>query len=425
LNLLNDPIYSEQVELKTRWGDISTFDLVSSNDSMAIFIDVVNRESNKTILSFALIPWQEMSSKRKSGDQLQMISMPDYQLHTVTPFAVIYRIDPHTRSGSDNQLADKACVSLDYFFDYEGCQTIISARDAYTAVNGAQVMELNEYPWYADLQIAIPGTNTGEMESLAEDFGCRMIRLNMIPESGIAHTRWLVSQENPLGNEAEIVENTLLPIFQEAVESCIRDDSQEKRRHAYEKAHGAMAEILDRPEIHCEGMGDFYTGLLERLLFYRPAVDIAFDTNDPFPDYVPKMTPDEMLDFMPELGDEFAHLPPAEAEHIAELVQQYKTYRKAVRRNPGKWIEGNPVLGGKLKEYQPSREELILSEIGERIRHIAEEEGSNGIKAIMKAQDAKKKKIKYKKFTFIHMDVMGSGRYYYVEEIEKVNLKLY
>jgi len=316
-------------------------------------------------------------------------------------------------------------VSLDYFFDYEGCQTIISARDAYTAKEGVQVIKLTEYPWYADIQVAIPGSPTTSIETFAEEFGCRMIRINMIPESGIPHTRWLVSKENPLGNEAESVENTLLLKFQEAVESCISDDSQEKRRHAYEKAYGAMAEIPDRQEVHCEGMGDFYTGLLERLLFYRPAVDIAFDPNDPFPDYVPKMTPDEMLDFMPELGDAFAHLPPAAAEHIAELVQQYKDYRKAVRRNPGIWIEGNPVLGGKLKEYQPSREELILSEIGERIRHIAEEEGSNGIKAIMKAQNAKKKKIKYKKFTFIHMDVMGSGRYYYVEEIEKMNLKLY
>ena len=72
---------------------------------------------------------------------------------------------------------------MDHFFDHEGCQTLISARDAYTATNGAQVMEMKEYPWYAELQVAVPGSNTAEMESLAGEFGCRMIRLNMMAMS--------------------------------------------------------------------------------------------------------------------------------------------------------------------------------------------------------------------------------------------------
>lgn len=34
------------------------------------------------------------------------------------------------------------------------------------------------------------------------------------------------------------------------------------------------------------------------------------------------------------------------------------------------------------------------------------------------------KKIEYKKFSFIHMDVMGSGRFFYVDSIDTVKVDL-
>jgi hypothetical protein len=137
------------------------------------------------------------------------------------------------------------------------------------------------------------------------------------------------------------------------------------------------------------------------------------------------MTADELIDFMPEISPKVKELPNAKLENMHLLIALYKDYRKAARKNPGVWKEGNMVLGAKEEEYLPSEEELLLAEIGERIHFIATEEGSQKVKAALKQHQSKKRKIKYKKFTFIHTDVMGSGRYFYVDSIEKVNLKLF
>ena len=55
LNLLNDPLFQEELELKSRWGDISALNLVTSNNGMAMFIDVSSRENDQIILSYVLI----------------------------------------------------------------------------------------------------------------------------------------------------------------------------------------------------------------------------------------------------------------------------------------------------------------------------------------------------------------------------------
>jgi hypothetical protein len=145
----------------------------------------------------------------------------------------------------------------------------------------------------------------------------------------------------------------------------------------------------------------------------------------PFNDYVPKMTADDLRDFMPGILPIVDDLPETKLDNLHLLVGLFKDYRKSAKKNPGVWKEGNLVLGAKEEEYHPSEDELLLAEVGERIRQIATEEGSQQVKATLKEHQAKKRKFKYKRFTFIHMDVMGSGRFFYVESIENVNLKLY
>jgi hypothetical protein len=46
-----------------------------------------------------------------------------------------------------------------------------------------------------------------------------------------------------------------------------------------------------------------------------------------------------------------------------------------------------------------------------------------GTKKMLKQHRIKIKKISYRKFSFIHYDVMGSGRFFYVLNIGEVTVK--
>jgi len=48
-----------------------------------------------------------------------------------------------------------------------------------------------------------------------------------------------------------------------------------------------------------------------------------------------------------------------------------------------------------------------------------------GIKELLKAKKIRIRKINYTRFTFIHYDVMGSGRFFYVDSIIEMNKSLF
>jgi hypothetical protein len=86
-------------------------------------------------------------------------------------------------------------------------------------------------------------------------------------------------------------------------------------------------------------------------------------------------------------------------------------------------VEGNMILGVRPKEYEPSLEELVLGETGERISKVINNNEKEEIISYLKNNKCHMRKIKFRKFTFTHADVMGSGRFFYVDTIEEVKLK--
>jgi len=154
------------------------------------------------------------------------------------------------------------------------------------------------------------------------------------------------------------------------------------------------------------------------ILMLAAAPGWAQDEQERFPDYEPKTTADTVLDYRPELADEIAALPPAILEALGVLGAAWGQTDFEASRDPGEWIDGNVALGAEPREYVPSDSELIAAELGARIE------------AVLMAMPAERRRIEainvwvsypftYRAFTFRHVDVMGSGRFFYASPAEE------
>jgi hypothetical protein len=136
-----------------------------------------------------------------------------------------------------------------------------------------------------------------------------------------------------------------------------------------------------------------------------------------FPDYQPKVSPDTVLDYRPQIGAELQKLPEATLENLAKLLELLEEYKKKSAQNPGKTEEGNQILGADAQEYVPSDEELIQSEIGNRIKQVVDAAAPGALKQ-------KESQVEYGAITFRHVDVMGSGRFFYASSPTKTIISL-
>ena len=101
-----------------------------------------------------------------------------------------------------------------------------------------------------------------------------------------------------------------------------------------------------------------------------------------FPDYQSKNTPDIIFDYGVKPGSRLEDVlnklgvkreypvPKMELEKLKLALELFKKYKPLADQNPGNFIDGNPILGAPEKEYKPSEEELIVSEIGKLIQNL-------------------------------------------------------
>jgi len=82
------------------------------------------------------------------------------------------------------------------------------------------------------------------------------------------------------------------------------------------------------------------------------------------------------------------------------------------------------ILGANPREYSPSPPELMMGETGERIRIIYADNEPEEILKALNRNNVKLRQILFNKYSFIHYDVMGSGRFFYVEDIQEITLDL-
>ena len=91
---------------------------------------------------------------------------------------------------------------------------------------------------------------------------------------------------------------------------------------------------------------------------------------------------------------------------------------------PGHKVQGNVALGADPVEYSPSDEELLRSEVGKRIEQAVHASSYEMLAEILKSAGITAKEITFNEFTFRHVDVMGSGRFFYASGPKKSRIRL-
>lgn len=136
-----------------------------------------------------------------------------------------------------------------------------------------------------------------------------------------------------------------------------------------------------------------------------------------FPDYKPKISPDTVSDYRPQITAELDKLPAATLENLPRLLELLEEYKQKSQQNPGRTEEGNQILGADAREYVPSDEELLQSEVGNRIGQVVDAAAPGALKQ-------KERQVEYGAITFRHVDVMGSGRFFYASRPLKTIISL-
>ena len=145
---------------------------------------------------------------------------------------------------------------------------------------------------------------------------------------------------------------------------------------------------------------------------------------DLFPDYQPKKTPDTVFDYLKypktnifKILDEISQ---PNLEQLKLILSYFKKYKIEAEKNPGGFQKGNIAIGADSDQYYPSEEEILVSELGKMLKNIVESNSKREIEKIMLKEGVESQKIEFSEIIFRHVDVMGSGRYFYADKAKDV-----
>ncbi len=132
-----------------------------------------------------------------------------------------------------------------------------------------------------------------------------------------------------------------------------------------------------------------------------------------FPGYKPKETPDTVLDYRPSLSGRIQEVPAADLASLPALLVELGRYQSLTAKNPGRWRTGSVALGADPSEYEPSDEELLAGELGDRLARVVAGEPQAAVREALAKSGFKETSVVYGRILFRHSDVMGSGRFFY------------
>jgi len=141
-----------------------------------------------------------------------------------------------------------------------------------------------------------------------------------------------------------------------------------------------------------------------------------------FPDYEPKKTPDTIEDYLRRPSTVYEILGEIGESHISKLnniLALFNKYEKKAKKHVGKYDIGNVAIGADEYQYYPSEEELIVSELGKMIVQLIESYSRQQLKTLKLRYKIKSQQIRFFEISFRHVDVMGSGRFFYAEKATK------
>jgi hypothetical protein len=195
-------------------------------------------------------------------------------------------------------------------------------------------------------------------------------------------------------------------------------------------AQGPDHVIGQPPDAAVRGVHGDARWLSETEIAYRVACcgeqELIIETLTPLvmAGYEPKLSPDRVLDYRPMLGLEIDALPEARLEDLPALADALDVLIAAARDRAGDWEDGNLALGADLREYVPSDEELLAAELGQRIIALLDGADAEAVARIWSEAGRAGYRAAFPTFEFRHVDVMGSGRFFYAALSEVVVIRL-
>jgi len=420
VQLSNRVIFSNQLVIEINSdpepGEFNFYD----NQPGVIEINVKSEKDVFPLVTYTLIPWQSFSINNSDGFGISPLVLNN--ILTVTDFTIIYSSGIFPR---DNEINYQQAVDFDAAFKKLINITENQNPEELEYLNipeGVQLISYEVFPNHIKLQTALPGSRRPEhteWENVSKD---RMIYLQQIPEYGQKNSNWFKPSDPYYDTYYFSVEEDLLELFFQALSEA--DSNPIKREEIFTAAANKMRALFNAANSYVNFLYDKYERLLKNWLLISNDEAALPLLETMFGDYQPKLTPDSVIDYMPDIHDEYVRLPAPLLQNLGELLNLFHNYQKEAELNPGKWEEGNIILGANEKEYRASREELMLAEIGKLLTFIITENSPDDIKSFTDSIDIDSSKLKYNEFTFIHYDVMGSGRFFYIQNISESRLEL-
>lgn len=153
------------------------------------------------------------------------------------------------------------------------------------------------------------------------------------------------------------------------------------------------------------------------------------NNKDRFPDYEPKLSPDTVFDYLRDPNSKvfkiLSEIDPPSLKNLNKTLDYFKKYKIEANKNPGSFQQGNVVLGADMDQYIPSEEEILVSELGKRIRKVIESSSNRELDNFKEEQEISSQIFIFHEVHFRHVDAMGSGRFFYAEIKEyETRLKL-
>lgn len=364
LQLLTKVQFENQLAIECKVNENSDW-IFSNNQDFSYKISFILKDSQKLLAQYLFIPWQY--AVKKTDKDLSLAGKTD--LITVTDYAIIFTIFSnviHEKNEKNIGHHLENQVKLLFEYDYNRQEE----KDPEIKIpENVRILSLASYPNFIDLQVALPGSILPEQSEWGELNDRKMIRLAIAPDSGDIKTSWIKPSLLKYDTYYMAVESDILSLFKNALDNALLNP--DKRQEIFEKSKIELGEIFNAANSYVNFLYDKYENRLCQWLFI-PKGNNQNISDEMFPDYQPKLTPDTAIDFLPHLSEKFKTIPQATLANLTPLCELFFKVEALAQKNPGSWKDGNMLLGAKLKEYVPSEEELYLEEIGDRIKSIVE-----------------------------------------------------
>lgn len=138
-----------------------------------------------------------------------------------------------------------------------------------------------------------------------------------------------------------------------------------------------------------------------------------------FPDYQPKINPDTLEDYLRKPSNVYKILEEIgepSINNLKAIITYFLKHKNAAENNPGGTRKGNVAIGADVDQYYPSEDDLLVSELGKLILQVTESYSKQQMKTLKLKHQIKSQQFSFHEITFRHVDVMGSGRFFYAEK---------